>query len=209
MFKKLVPRETSFFDLFDEHASLMVSCAEGFRALVTDMQSIPTRVARLKEIEHEADTLTHRTVKMLHQTFITPIDRDEIHRLISRMDDVLDLIEAASERILLYEITTPMQEATDLAVVLVSATTNVRELVKGLRDMADPQALLEMCVEINRLENDADLVLRHGLARIFRELRQDPIEVMKWKELLETLEAATDRCEDVANTVEGILLEHA
>ena len=152
--------------------------------------------------------ITHRCVEALHKTFITPIDRDSIHRLITRMDDVMDFVEAAAERIELYELTVMTSDVRDLADVLHRAALQVEQAVRGLRDLKDPQATLKLCIDINRLENEADAILRRSVARLFKE-EKDPITVIKWKEIYENLEDATDRCEDVANIIEGVVLEHA
>jgi predicted phosphate transport protein (TIGR00153 family) len=147
-------------------------------------------------------------VAQLHKTFITPLDRNDIYRLITKMDDVMDYVEAAAERISLYEILEMRPEAPELAHVLLTSAERVLEAVAGFRDLKRSELILEKCVEINRLENEADAVLRRALARLFREER-DPITIMKWKEIYELLETATDRCEDVANIIEGVILENS
>lgn len=208
MFGRFLPRETSFFDFFEQHASLTIEGSKEFLSLVTTGANIAAKCRRISDIEHETDTITHRCVEALHKTFITPIDRDAIHRLITRMDDVMDFVEAAAERIELYELTVMTADVRDLADVLHRATMQVEAATRGLRDLKDPQATLKLCIDINRLENEADAILRRSVARLFKE-EKDPITVIKWKEVYEHLEDATDRCEDVANTIEGVILEHA
>jgi uncharacterized protein Yka (UPF0111/DUF47 family) len=208
MFGRFLPKETSFFDFFEQHASLTVEGIREFLSLITTGANIPAKARRVADIEHETDVITHRCVEALHKTFITPIDRDSIHRLITRMDDIMDFVEAAAERIELYEITVMTADARDLADVLLRSAVQVELACKGLRNLKDPQALLKLCVDINRLENEADAILRRAVARLFRE-EKDPIMVIKWKEIYESLENATDRCEDVANIIEGVVLEHA
>jgi uncharacterized protein len=208
MFRKLLPRETSFFDFFEQHAALTLKGAQEFRALVTAEGNLAASARRVKEIEHECDTVTHRCVEALHKTFITPIERDDIHRLISRMDDIMDYVEAASERITLYDLTEMTPEIRELAGVLVKSSEKVEAALRGLRDMKNAKPILEACVDVNRLENEADAILRIAVARLFREAK-DPILVIKWKEIYENLENATDRCEDVANIIEGVVLENA
>ena len=176
--------------------------------MVTTGANIPAKCRRISDIEHETDTITHRCVEALHKTFITPIDRDQIHRLITRMDDVMDYVEAAAERIELYEITVMTSDVRDLADCLHRAAQQVEVAVRGLRDLKNPQATLKICIDINRLENEADAILRRSVARLFKE-EKDPITVIKWKEVYENLESASDRCEDVANIIEGVILEHA
>ena len=176
--------------------------------MVTTGANIPAKCRRISDIEHETDTITHRCVEALHKTFITPIDRDSIHRLITRMDDVMDFVEAAAERIELYELSSMTSDVRDLADVLHRAALQVEQATHGLRTLKEPQQTLKICIEINRLENEADAVLRRSVARLFKD-EKDPIVVIKWKEIYESLEMASDRCEDVANIIEGVILEHA
>lgn len=208
MFGRLLPRETSFFDFFERHGEITVQGAEEFLSLTTTGANIAAKVKRIKEIEHEADTITHRCVEALHKTFITPIERDDIHRLITKMDDIMDYVESGAERIGLYKIKDMTPEVRDLADVLVRATREVDAALRGLRSMRNADAILKKCIDINRLENEADAILRNAVARLFEE-EQDVRMVIKWKEIYETLETATDRCEDVANIIEGVVLEHA
>jgi len=208
MLRRFLPREEDFFTLFERHAALTVEGAKQFVSLVSGEKNVRALAARIKEIEHETDVITHTCVEHLHTTFITPIDRDDIHRLITRMDDVMDYVESASERIALYELREMTPEVRELADVLVRATEEVALAVAGLRDLKRAQAVLDHCIEVNRLENEADEILRNAVATLFREA-SDPLLVMKWKEVYEALENATDRCEDVANIIEGVVLEHA
>jgi len=208
MLRRLLPREEDFFGLFERHAALTVEGAKEMKRLVQGGQNIGWLAARIKELEHETDVITHSCVERLHRTFITPFDRDDIHRLITRMDDVMDFIESASERLALYELEQMTQEVQDLARVLVRATEAVATAVAGLADLKHSQAILDACIEVNRLENEADEILRNAVAKLFRQAT-NPLLVMKWKEVYEALEEATDRCEDVANIIEGVVLEHA
>jgi predicted phosphate transport protein (TIGR00153 family) len=208
MFGRLLPRETSFFDFFERHAALTLQGAREFQSLVTTGANVVAKAKRIKEIEHETDVITHHCVEALHKTFITPIERDDIHRLITRMDDIMDFVEAAAERIVLYEIKEMTPEVCDLADVLVRATAEVEQALKGLRDPKKADMVVKICIDINRLENEGDSILRSAVARLFKE-EKDPITVIKWKEVYENLESATDRCEDVANIIEGVVLEHA
>jgi hypothetical protein len=197
-----------FFDLFEEHATRTREAAGLLGAMVRD-GAPPDRQAELvKAAEHAGDEVTHAVIERLHQTFITPIDRGDIHELISRMDDVLDLIEASAERIWLYDIRVMEADARELADVLEKAVVEMGEAVRGLRDLKDRPSLLAHCTEINRLENVGDQLLRRAMARLFRESR-DPIHVIKWKEIYDYLENAIDRCEDVANVIEGVALEYS
>ncbi len=208
MFGRLLPRETSFFDFFDRHAEKTVEGCKEFLSLATTSANIQAKAKRIKEIEHETDVITHHCVEALHKTFITPIERDDIYRLITKMDDIMDYVEAASERIALYELAPMTPECRDLGDVLVRSAEAVQRAVAGLRDMKHADAVIKRCIEVNRLENEADAILRSAVAKLFKE-EKDPITVIKWKEIYENLEAATDRCEDVANIIEGVVLEHA
>jgi hypothetical protein len=208
MFGRFLPRETSFFDFFEQHAELTIEGTKEFLSMVTTGANIPAKCRRISDIEHETDTITHRCVEALHKTFITPIDRDQIHRLITRMDDIMDYVEAAAERIELYELTTMTADCRDLADALHRAAQQVEGAVRGLRTLKEPQQTLKLCIDINRLENETDAILRRSVARLFKD-EKDPILVIKWKEIYENLESAADRCEDVANIIEGVILEHS
>jgi uncharacterized protein len=208
MLRRLLPREDDFFVLFSRHAALTVDGAKEMLRLVGGGENVRALAARIKEIEHETDVITHDCVERLHKTFITPFDRDDIHRLITRMDDVMDYIESASSALSLYELTDMTPQARDLAQVLVRSTEAVATAVGGLSHVKQSATILQACIEVNRLENEGDEVFRNALATLFRETR-DPLLVLKWKEVYEALENANDRCEDVANIIEGVVLEHA
>ncbi len=196
-----------FFDLFEQHAARSREAAELLAAMLHEGVDPEQQAARVKAVEHQGDEITHTVIERLHQTFITPIDRGDIHELISRMDDVLDLIEASAERIALYGIRIMEPEARELADVLEKAVEEMGAAVGTLRDLKDRPRLLAHCTEINRLENVGDQLLRRAVARLFRE-SPDPIHVIKWKEIYDYLENAIDRCEDVANVIEGVALEY-
>jgi len=208
MLRWLLPREEDFFGLFERHAALTVQGAKEMQRLVQGDQNIRALAARIKEIEHETDVITHTCVERLHTTFITPLDRDAIYQLISHMDDIMDYIESASAAVMLYELTEMTAPARELAAVLVQATEAVTVAVAGLRTLKRAEPIINACIEVNRLENVGDEILRSALADLFRGA-SDPLLVLKWKEVYEALENATDRCEDVANVIEGVVLEHA
>jgi uncharacterized protein len=208
MFGRLLPREGRFFDLFNESVDLIVQAAEQFQVMLGDLEHSDSHSRAIKELEHKADSVTHRTVELLHKTFITPLDRDEIHTLITRLDDILDFLDAASARIHLYGLRQVPPETAELAKICVKATHSVRTAVKGLDDLKDTAAINTLCVEINRLENDADHVLRSATARLFQQ-ENDVKRLIMFKEILELLETVTDRCEDVADVVQGITLENS
>jgi uncharacterized protein len=208
MLRWLLPRDEDFFGLFERHAALTVEGAREMQRLVQGGQNVRTRAARIKEIEHETDVITHACVERLHKTFITPFDRDDIHRLITRMDDVMDYIDSAAIAVMLYELTDMTPPVRELADVLVRSTESVAVAVSGLKNVKQSKAILDACIEVNRLENQGDEILHGALAELFRGAK-DPLLVLKWKEVYEALENATDRCEDVANVIEGVVLEHA
>ena len=205
---RFLPKDESFFDRFEDQGRKTVEGCRALVAMVTTPGDIVAQAKAISDIEQECDRITHGVVEQLHKTFITPIDRNDIYRLITKMDDVMDFVEAASERIALYEITEMTKEVAPLCRVLMSSAERVLEAVSGFRNLKQPESILEKCVEINRLENEADGLLRAALARLFRE-EQNPITIMKWKEIYELLETATDRCEDVANIIEGVVLENS
>ncbi len=207
MFDRFRRKDTTFFGYFEEHARLTVVGTQELIALLVPGAKIDAHARRISDLEHEADQVTHRCVEALHQRSTTPIDRDSVHRLITRQDDVMDFVEAAAERLALYGITETTDDARAMAKVLHEAARMIEAAVKGLRVLTqDPHTILKHCVDINRLENEGDAILRRAVARLFKEAR-DPIEVIKWKEIYEHLENATDRCEDVANVLEGVVLE--
>ena len=202
----LIPREVRFFDLFDRQSEHIIKAAGVLHELVHHFADARAKAHAIKEIEHQGDLITHEIVKRLNTTFITPIDREDVHALATRLDDVLDYIEAAAERLVVYRIKEPTSACRAMAEVIVQQTHSMDRAIKCLRTM-DP-GFHEHAVEVNRLENRADALLRETLAAMFEEAN-DPIEVIKWKEIYETMEAVTDRCEDVANVIEGIILKMA
>jgi len=205
---RLLPREESFFDDFEKHAQKTVEGCRAFVEMAQGKVSAAEACPRIKSIESECDAITHHVVERLHKVFITPIDRNDIFRLISKMDDVMDFVEAAAQRVILYGVNSHNKELWDLARVLLSGSERIAEAVSGMRNLKHPELILEKCVEVNRLENEADVQLRGAIAKLFAE-EKNPIEVIKWKEIYEFLEVATDRCEDVANIIEGVVLENS
>jgi uncharacterized protein len=211
--KSIIPRDELFFDKFDRIASLMVSAAEVLKSLLdsegTSGGGVEMLSRQIKTFEHEADEAVHVTMDHLHRTFVTPLDRGDIHRLAQQLDNVLDLIDAAASRIDLYKPKTILAEARQLGVVLLQSVKVTQEMVTALRNMKkQSDHILELTVEVDRLENEADLIRRTAMARLFHE-EGDVFELIKWKEILQHLEEATDRCEDVSDILEGIVLENA
>lgn len=203
---RLIPRDTRFFDLFAQMSGNLGEAARLLRQTLQDFQDVDERVRRLKEIEHRGDEMTHNILTKLNQTFITPFDREDIHRLASSLDDVLDFIYAAGVRLIMYKITTAPDAAPQLADVIVRQTDQLSAAVSQLEKK--PDKVLENCVEINRLENEADQIARSAIADLF-EKEKDPIALIKLKELYEVLETATDKAEDAANVLEGVVVKSA
>lgn len=208
MLNKLIPRETRFFDLFNAHAAQIVEGSRALVQLVADPAVFADQAERIDIAERNADKITHETITLLHKTFITPIDRDQIHQLINNMDDILDLIQDVAETIVLYDIRRTTPDAQQLAQICQMTCDRVKAVVGLLAQLRDPEAIMKTCEEIDRLESDADRVMRSAMSRLFRE-ESDVKQLIKLRTIYELLELITDRCEDVANIVEGIVLEHS
>ena len=204
---RLIPRETKFFEMFVEIAGNLVDGARVLSDLLDnyDYERLPREIERIKEIEHHGDDMTHRLLVKLNQTFITPFDREDIHLLASSLDDVLDFIFSASYRLLNYKITQPSPSARILAGIILQ---QAEELKKAVSLLGKDSHLLPHCVEVNRLENEADQVSREAIGRLF-DNSSDPITLIKLKELLEILEEASDKAEDLANVLETIVVKNA
>ena len=208
MFGRLMPMEGKFFELFNEHADLAVKCAREMVALMTNFDDLELRVHAIETIEKQADKVTHNCIELLHKTFITPLDRDDIHQLITRMDDILDLLEDAAQTISLYDIKAITPEAKRLAELCLACAEKVQSAVALLPNMNNSRQILTICQEIDRLESDADHVMRAAMSKLFRD-EPDVRNLIKLKAIYEILETVTDRCEDVANIIEGIIVENA
>jgi len=202
---RLIPRETKFFQMFAEMSANLTEGARLLHDILRDPSNLIQRVDELQAIEHRGDDMTHAIYTRLNQTFITPFDREDIHTLASSLDDVLDYVNSAGTRLSMYKITDPPARAADLAALIVQQT---EELTKAVRQLGKDKQVISHCVEINRLENEADRIGRKAIADLFDEER-DPIRLIKIKELYETLESATDRAEDVANVLETVALKNA
>src|SRR5688572_27547123 len=198
----IMPKETVFFDLFEKSADNVQKGAQKLLELMSNFGDLAYRVQEIKEIEHTGDKLTHEMIERMNKTFITPLDREDIHELACRLDDVIDLMDTATARMSLYKVKEPMPDAVALARVLVAATTTIKEampLLRTISNKASVDALLKCCVQIHTHENEGDRIEQHALASLFENGQSDPILVIKWKDIFQDLEAATDRCEDVAN----------
>jgi predicted phosphate transport protein (TIGR00153 family) len=203
-----MPSEGKFFELFIQHSDLCVKGAREMVALMTNFDDLEKRVHAIETVEKQADKVTYATLDLLHKTFITPIDRDDIHKLITRMDDILDLLEDAAQTISLYDIKAITPEAKRLAELCLGCTEKVKIAVGLLHNMDNSSQILTICEEIDRLESDADHVMRAAMSKLFRD-EPDVRTLIKLKAIYEILETVTDRCEDVANIIEGIIVENA
>jgi hypothetical protein len=208
MFGRIMPREGRFFDLFNEHAGLVLQGAIELNAFLADMGNREAHAQNVNSIEKKADKITHDTILLLHQTFVTPLDRDDIHKLISNMDDILDLMEDVAECVVLYDVREVTDAARKLAEISVSCAEKVKTSVSMLANLDNAQAILRICNEIDQLESEADRVMRSAMSKLFRD-EPDTRQLIKLKAIYELLESITDRCEDVANIIEGIVLENA
>ncbi len=212
MFGKLMPKEGKYFDHFNDHAALINRGGQLLVALITALANQSGDVARLADdvdrVERDADKITHETLAQLHKSFITPFDRDEIHTLISGMDDILDIIQDVAESVALYDIQRVPQEAIALAEVTARCCTHITNVVKLLNSMQNGPHILTICHEIDDLESDADRMHRELMSKLFRE-EPDVRQVLKLKQIYELMESVSDRCKDVAGTVEAIVLENS
>jgi predicted phosphate transport protein (TIGR00153 family) len=203
----LVPKEEKFFDHFEQLADKIEKGGQLFLDILDNYEHSEAKVSTLKEIEHEADKITHQIYAKMHQTFLTPLDREDIYALANKMDSILDIIEASAVRLYLYKVKTPVNEIRELALILIKAIALVKIIVHALRNKKNSEMAIKTCVEINTLENEGDYIMRQAIARLF-EREKDAVELIKQKEILERVEEGLDTCEDVSNIVEGIILKH-
>jgi hypothetical protein len=204
---RFIPKEEKFFDLFEELAAKIETGGKLFLELAQSSAYSEPQVTRLKEIEHEADVITHRTYEKMHTTFLTPLDREDIHSLVNKMDSIIDMTEAASARLFLYRVKVPAKGLIEQAKILNESIGKVKTIIHALRDMKNAALILQTSVEINTLENAGDVVLRTIMTNLFENM-EDVRELIKWKEIHERIEEAIDVCEDVSNIVEGIVLKN-
>jgi len=202
---RLIPRDEKFFDLFCEQAEDLEEAAQKLVQLFEDFRDIEKRVTEIKFIEHKGDQVVHRVMTKLNQTFITPFDREDIHALSSALDDVLDLVDAAASRLLVYKIKMVTPGATRLSKVILHGAEIIK---KAISELSKPHNILEYCQQLTMIEEEADRIKGECVARLFED-SIEPIEVIKWKEIYEVLEATTDKCEDVGNVLEAVVLKAA
>jgi predicted phosphate transport protein (TIGR00153 family) len=208
MFGRFMPTEGKFFEIFNAHARCIVEASLELKLLIDHIDDVEVYKRNVQTLEKQADKLTRDTTDLLHKTFITPLDRDEIHKLITTMDDIIDLIEDVATAVSLYDVTSVPSDAGELAEICVKCCKEVENVVQRLHDLRDPAAILKGCEVIDRLESDADKILRSAISRLFRQ-EADVKNLIKLKAIYELLEEVTDKCEDVANIIEGIVLENA
>ncbi len=202
---RLIPKEERFYDDFVALAEEIRHGAAILEEMLAPERPLWDKADEIKEVEHKCDFLTHEIIQRLHRTFVTPLDREDIFALARSLDDVMDAIDASAAIVRLYQITIVRQDARDLARIILASAEQV---VKAMKALERKKGVAEPAVEINRLENEADR-LHQNAVRLLFEQEKDPIQIMKWKEILDFLEDATDRCEDVANVLEGVVVKHA
>jgi hypothetical protein len=203
----LIPKEEKFFDLFDQMVHAMEEAAKVFLDLVRNWSDKHPGIARLRDLEHECDITTHEIMDKLNRTFVTPIDREDLHELAKELDDVVDITQAVSERMLLFNVAKTTDDLIELAEILDEAVSTVSKAVTSIRELNRPRRILDYCIEINRLENRGDRTYEKAMGKLF-DKSQDPMEVLKLKDIYDATEGAIDKCEDIANIIEGIVVKH-
>lgn len=204
----LIPKEQKFFDMFDRAAKNAVATAGVYKELVNNYRLDHPNIQKIRDLEHEGDIITHEVMDSLNRTFITPFDREDIHALASDLDNIVDAIQAVSDRMQMYHIDCQDPHIGKLADILLKATYEVEKAVREMADFKNARRVMDHCIEINRLENEGDAALKEAIENLFKGTPH-PLHVIKWKEVYEITEAAIDRCEDVANTIEGIVVKNA
>ena len=207
----LIPRQVKFFDLLEAQSSTVVRGAKLLQECLESkgsLDDIYLASKRIHDVEHEGDELVHRLMERLNKSFITPLDREDIYELTSRLDDVLDYVDAVAKRLVTFKIATPTPHAIELGRIIVRGAEETATGIGLLRDLNQADAIIRQCAKIHQLENDADQVMRDALNDLFDGGAKDPLEVIKWKDLYEHLEVATDKCEDVANIIETVLVKY-
>lgn len=204
----IIPKEEKFFDLLEEASANTLKATQVFRELVQNWSQSSPLIQQIRDIEHEGDRMTHEVIDKLNRTFITPIDREDILALAGEIDDVADIIQATTDRMQLYRIERTDKHLIKMADVVVKSTEAIGKAVKSLRDLSHSRRTLDFCIEANRLENIGDTLLKEALGELFSD-QKDVLDILKWKEIYEATEYATDKCEDIANVIEGIVVKNA
>jgi len=207
---QLIPQDAKFYDLFEQSAANLSTAAEKLVDLFENYVDVRTKVAEIKDLERQGDTITHQIIESLHRTFVTPLDREDITLLAQMLDDMMDFIEGGTKRMLLYRIKEPTSRAIEMSYIINKVAIELYTAMPFLRDHSQLKRILNHCVEIHRLENEADDLRQAALAELFDETEPIDIrEILKWQDIYDNLENATDRGEDVANVLEGVVLKHA
>ncbi|MDO8671356.1 MAG: DUF47 family protein [Dehalococcoidia bacterium] len=208
---RLIPREEKFYDMFEEGSKNLLEAAVALLDLIDEFEDVDNKVKRLTDLEHVGDGITHKIFAQLHKTFVTPLDREDIALIANSLDDVVDFIESAADMMAIYKVRRTTPAARELALRVVGVAEEVNKAMHKLRTKKLLMGVLEHCIEINRLENEADDIMRRALAELFDKCSdvETLVEAIKWREVYEQLESATDRGEDIANVLEGVVLKHA
>lgn len=202
------PKDEKFFDLLERASANLSKGAKAFRNMLQDYTDIEHKVRHIKDLEHEGDIITHEIFDKLNRTFITPIDREDIHKITSEIDDVLDYVLGTADRMLLYKVKVPTPQATKMVDILITAIEEMGKAIHSLKDLKRSRRTLDYCIEINRLENEGDSIHRSVIADLFSD-GKDPVEIIKWRDIYNHLENAIDKCEDVADAIESIVVKNA
>lgn len=204
---RLLPRDERFFDLFEQATEIIVAGAETLQQMLDDFGQAEIYRKKIADLEHAGDAVIHQVMDKLNRTFVTPLDPEDIRAIASRLDDIIDFTQAAAERLILYHVKEPLPVSREMARVLLAAVGEVRKVVVLLRDCRQRKEIMEICIDINRLENTGDTVYREALGTLFSN--GDPMELMRWKEIFDQIEQAIDQCEDLADVIESIVVKHA
>jgi len=204
---RLLPRDERFFDLFEKAAGVVLAGAETLMQMLNDFDNAEQYRKRIGDLEHEGDAVIHAVMDKLNRAFVTPFDQEDIRAIASRLDDIIDFTQAAAERLLLYRVKQPYPASIELTGVLVQTVQQVQLVVGLLRDLSNRRAIVEGCIEINRLENAGDHIYRAALGQLFED--GDLLELMRWKEIIEQIEQSIDQCEDLADVIESVVVKHA
>jgi predicted phosphate transport protein (TIGR00153 family) len=203
----IFPKDISFITLFEKSAHISVGAAQQLQEMLQHWGESAKYLSVITELEHQGDTITHEIIAQLHSTFITPFDREDIALLAHSLDDVTDYIEATADSMILYKVQKPTDKALELSVNMVNITKEVEKAISEMHKSINLKKILERCIEINRLENESDMVYRSALAGLFSD-EADIAFIIKWREIYEYMESAVDSCEDIANVLEGVALKY-
>lgn len=202
-----IPKDEKFFQLFKEMTKNIIEGAKLLKDMLDNFENPAESQRKIKDMEHKGDSITHEIIQKLNKTFITPLDREDIYSLASKLDDILDLIDASAQRVIMYNVESITSDAKALGFIILQSCLAVDKAVSMLGQRSNEQ-IFELCVEINAMENEADRISREAISRLFDE-EKDPIQLIKWKEIYETLETTTDKCEDAANILESVVVKNA